>query len=961
MKRRDLLKGISLFSGAVALGRPSLSAAEGAVAGKRVSKIAQSIRGLRRIAGRLQQPIRLTLETSSAHDAVVTSIDGTEVDRRAIAAGKQTFDIFIDPVARPTAVDLTVRLGNATLRDTVHVLPVRKMQVYILPHSHHDLGYTELQSDVEERQMRNITLGIDLARKTAGYPEGSRFVWNLEVLWGADLFMRRKSADEKAAFLEAVRKGWVALNGSYANELTGLCRPEELLQLFRYGTELSRAAGTTIDSAMMSDVPGYTWGTVDAMAQAGIRYFSSAPNYFDRIGRFMDTLQDKPFWWVSKSGKAKVLFWIPWTGYAMSHVMTADDEWVGKYQQRMDDVRFPYDISYVRWAGHGDNAEPDPGIAEFTRAWNETYEWPKFTIASTSTAFAAFERRYGSQLPQLQGDLTPYWEDGAASSALETAINRNAADRLTQAATLFALCRPRAYNATAFNDAWRDVLLFSEHTWGAAASVTQPEAPMTVNQWSVKRAFALEAERKSQALFAGARELSDRVQGKVDVVNTSSWPRGGIVLFPRELSSAGDRVIDAKGRPLASQRLATGELATQIPEIPGLSSARFTVTEGSPTPPTIPVTYRDGEIRNGHLRARIDPASGDIVELAASGSDGNLVDTQAGWTLNEFVLLQGDDVQHLGKSGAATIVVEESGPLIVSLRVESSAPLCDNLVRRVRLAAEHDFLELDNTVSKRRAAYASTTDDKGRHPVLKESIQFAFPFAVENGQLTVDVPFAQVRPELDQLPGSCKNWMPVSRWVDVSNTNGGITWVTLDAPLIEVGGITATKLNSQTDPEIWLRHLDPTQTFFSWAMNNHWGTNYRAWQEGPVTFRYAVRPHKGADLARATQFATGLSQPLVVMPATGALSAVGALLHVEPADVVVEELKPSADGKGWIVRLFNASDRTADVRLSWSPRAGVVETSRCNLAEEPLAAFENDFSLAASELIIVRAGSRPGP
>lgn len=958
MKRRDVLKGISLFSGAVALGRPALSAADQAAVRTPVSKIAQPVRGLRRIAGHLQQPIRLTLETGSSQDAVVTSIDGIEVDRRSIAAGKQTFDIFTDPVARPTAVDLTVRLGSATLHETVQVHPVRKMQVYILPHSHHDLGYTELQSDVEERQMRNITLGIDLARKTAAYPEGSRFVWNLEVLWGADLYMRRKSPEEKAAFLEAVRKGWVALNGSYANELTGLCRPEELLQLFRYGTELSREAGTTIDSAMMSDVPGYTWGTVDAMAQAGIRYFSSAPNYFDRIGRFMDTLQDKPFWWVSRSGKAKVLFWIPWTGYAMSHVMTADDEWVGKYQERMDEVRFPYDISYVRWAGHGDNAEPDPGIAEFTRAWNATYEWPKFTIASTSTAFAAFERRYGSQLPQLQGDLTPYWEDGAASSALETAINRNAADRLTQAATLFALRKPLAYKPEAFNDAWRDVLLFSEHTWGAAASVTQPEASMTVNQWNVKRAFALEAERKSRDVFAGANDLSEPVKGKVDVVNTSSWPRGGIVLFSRELSSAGDRVIDAHGRPLASQRLATGELATQVPEMPGLSAARFTVTKGSPAPPAVPVTYRDGEIRNGHLRARIDQTTGDIVELAVTGSDTNLVDTRTGWTLNAFVLLQGDDVQHLGKSGAATIVVEESGPLIVSLRVESSAPLCESLMRQVRLAADQDFLELDNTVNKHRAGYASTTDDNGRHPVLKESIQFAFPFAVENGQLTVDVPFAHVRPELDQLPGSCKNWMPVSRWVDVSNTTGGITWVTLDAPLIEVGGITATKLNSQTDPDVWLRHLDPTQTFFSWAMNNHWGTNYRAWQEGPVTFRYALRPHKGADFARATQFATGLSQPLVVMAATGVVPAAGALLHVEPADVVVEELKPSDDGNGWIVRLFNASDRTRDVRLSWSPRANVARMSRCNLAEESGESSQTRFTLAASELMIIKATSR---
>ena len=65
----------------------------------------------------------------------------------------------------------------------------------------------------------------------------------------------------------------MGLNGMYANELTGLCRPEELLQLFRYGVELGRKCGVTVDAAMISDVPGFTWGTIAAMAQAGIRYF----------------------------------------------------------------------------------------------------------------------------------------------------------------------------------------------------------------------------------------------------------------------------------------------------------------------------------------------------------------------------------------------------------------------------------------------------------------------------------------------------------------------------------------------------------------------------------------------------------------------------------------------------------------------------------------------------------------
>ena len=118
-----------------------------------------------------------------------------------------------------------------------------------------------------------------------------------------------------------MKHGQVALNGMYLNELTGLCRPEELLRLFRYSTRLAEQTGVPIDSAMISDVPGYTWGTVTAMAQAGIKYFSTAPNYFDRIGDILVKWENRPFYWVSPSGKEKVLVWIPSKGYALSHLV----------------------------------------------------------------------------------------------------------------------------------------------------------------------------------------------------------------------------------------------------------------------------------------------------------------------------------------------------------------------------------------------------------------------------------------------------------------------------------------------------------------------------------------------------------------------------------------------------------------------------------------------------------------
>ena len=170
-------------------------------------------------------------------------VNHQEGESRVLSPGTHTFNIYVDPVE--TARHMLVEYDIAGKSDSVEVRvePVRKVQIFILPHSHHDLGYTDLQSNVEEKQMANISRGIELARNTANYPPGARFVWNLEVLWGADQFMRTKTEPERQELISAVKKGWIGLNGMYANELTGLCRPEELLQLFRYGTELGSQCG----------------------------------------------------------------------------------------------------------------------------------------------------------------------------------------------------------------------------------------------------------------------------------------------------------------------------------------------------------------------------------------------------------------------------------------------------------------------------------------------------------------------------------------------------------------------------------------------------------------------------------------------------------------------------------------------------------------------------------------------
>jgi len=365
------------------------------------------------------------------------------------------------------------------------------------------------------------------------------------------------------------------------------------------------------------------------------------------------------------------------------------------------------------------------------------------------------------------------------------------------------------------------------------------------------------------------------------------------------------------------------------------------------------------QIDNGTLRLRVDPKTGGIVEFYCRGISNNLADATAPEQINQYLFLAGNDLANLQTNGPVTINVEDAGPLVATLRIESDAPGCNKLVRKIRLAAASDYIELINMVDKKRAPMnpnpgkGGPGEDWAQHGG-KESVQFAFPFNVKNGRIRIDAPLTVMRPEIDQLPGSCKNWMPVGRWIDVANDECGLTWATLDAPLVEIGEISATLLGSQRNPSVWRNHVAPTQKFYSWVMNNHWGTNYRAYQEGEVAFHYALRPHKGYDAAAAARFATALSQPLIPAPAAASNALRTPLLRVDPDDVLVTALKPSDDGQAWIVRLFGASGQDREAKLMWSsPAPKRVWVSDLN--EKAAIKSGDSIAVRAWDLVTLRA------
>jgi alpha-mannosidase len=176
----------------------------------------------------------------------------------------------------------------------------------------------------------------------------------------------------------------------------------------------------------------------------------------------------------------------------------------------------------------------------------------------------------------------------------------------------------------------------------------------------------------------------------------------------------------------------------------------------------------------------------------------------------------------------------------------------------------------------------------------------------------------------DQLPEGNRNWITFQRWLDISNEDRGITFCSLDAPVFETGTMTANIQGMATDSPEWIRKLEPSATIYSWALNNHWFTNFPLSQEGKIEFRYRILPHNTKyNVAFSNRFGMEQAQPLLVTPVKSGYSSTPVLKVVGSDDIVVSIIKTNDDGKKCSIRLRSISDKDELVRLDWPARMPV--------------------------------------
>lgn len=873
-----------------------------------------------------QQSMRVKVFHSTSPCKASVKIGSTETEFN-LKFGFNHFNAALKKIESEEKLPIEVKIDGKIIGQASNLFkPVKPISVYLIPHSHLDIGYTDIQDEVKKVQWKNIEDAIEIAEQTENYPIGSRFKWNIEVLWALDSYLDSASAQKRNRLISAVQNGKIGVDGLYANLLTGLCSPEEWLRIADIIQKINKKCSIKIESAMISDVPGWSWSIVPILANSGIKYLSCGINSGDRIGTIRSELGDKPFFWVSPSGSEKILTWVHEQGYSAFHYVGKSgtsagisiiEPTIASYVNKLSEDNYPFDMTALRYTIGSDNGPPDKYLSANVKEWNEKYLSPKLIISTNLEFFKEFDKKYGQQLPELKGDLTPYWEDGAASSPYETSINRQSADKLTQAGILFAQYSPSFYQDELFEKAWQSVILFDEHTWGSWNSVSEPESDFTKQQWKVKQNFAANAADQSEKLLRQAVNSlaeQDSLYDAIEVINSTAADRTDLAYLPEILTSQikkGQSLVDENGIVLPIQQLTDGSFVFLASNIPAFGSKRYFITSEEANQQFTPVTIKSNVLENEFIQIEINEKSGIIEKLELKKSGKNLIDSSNAWELGDYLYTEGRKPDNQFKSKLTKIEIKEKGPLAASWHLSYTAPGCNLFEKEIKIAAGINRIEFKYTLDKQKI-------------YTPEAIRIAFPFNLPNGKITIENAFGHYQPEAEQIKGSNKNFFTMNNFVDISNSEMGISLLSPDAPLIEIG-----KPTNDAKAIGWLDRCAEGNSIYSYLMNNYWHTNYRATLEGKSSYRFFIYPHMEFNYAESKTQGISVEQPLIVIPAKKKSEQIVPFLSYKNEKVLIVSMQPKEDGKLIWAALYNASDEQISVEL--------------NFSKEPKEIFESDL------------------
>ncbi len=770
-------------------------------------------------------------------------------------------------------------------------------KVYIIHHSHTDIGYTDLQEQVIYNQIHNIKKVITLLKRgyEANLPE-KELRWNCETYYCVEQFLKTASEEERQDFIHFVKKGNIGISANYLNfnDLVDCGMLEEKTSEMR---DIFMREGIFVKTAMTADINGISLGARDVLLNNGIEFLYT--NIHTHHGMYPLYQNQNAYFWEDGCGR-RLLVWNGEhynLGNALGIVFSKNvnfmtENYFGKegpgtpmetlhknLQESLEEYEnsgYPYDFYITSVSGvFSDNAPVNPAILAAVNEFNSRYAEEVTLQMVTLQELYDLIRDKTSDAPVYRGALNDWWGNGVGSTPY-------AVKHYKEALRLSHLCdrleeKTGVHNAELKETVRDNALLYAEHTWGHSATVTNPYDTMVTNLDIRKTSYASKAHeagamrKNQQCHLLGDILCYYNMSGTVKAVSVSHEKRIYPVEFYVEtISLPGVRVRDLKtGEELHVQLSAhpRGVLVSFLSEFEPLEEKLF--------------SYEEQPAPSGKLYTRAAYVGAERVRDIVSEYDKETCRLPyclenewffIGYRIGEGItsFLHKKSGRQLLKNGTEAFftplyerteirrdVYEERRLLGRNIR-GLHARCFQGILQDIRIL-DHGpvFTRVELDFQLEGTAHSSVILKMYRHlPKIEFTLRIAKTLseAIESVYLplSLHLPEAELyiknggvpmRPGVDQLPGSNMEYYIADEGLLYRTDGESVLINTLDTPLLYMGPM-------EHHPIVLCdnREINNKRPVYSWIMNNTWETNFKMDLSGFGEFSYALELRENTGL-----------------------------------------------------------------------------------------------------------------
>jgi alpha-mannosidase len=806
----------------------------------------------------------------------------------------------------------TVRLASAFFALMLVSLSIAAQQkrFYIAPDDHTDYYWAADGATYRQSFLTMLDYYLNKMDTTAANPSDTQMRWSCDgSLWMWE-YQKNRTAAQFDRFMGRVGDGHMSVPLNALVLVQGGAPAEAVLRGMYYPGLIERRYGVRFPMAISMENQTLPYGLSSLWAGAGAKYsWKGVCGCASSVTQLNN--RDREIYYCGGRDGSKVL--MKWNS------LFGSNQSYGGYAEAFDPLA---SISFAENNAGFQSRYPFQAIGAFGRGWDGLqYTSDEFVtvaqqnsnanrriiVSNEEDFFRDFETNYGAGLETFSAAYGNEWDALIASMAEVSARVKRSTEKLRSAeamATLVSLNNSTFMNSRIAerDKAMLDLGLYFEHDWTADGPVSRT----TRANWS--RQVEGEISAYADKLQDDARtELAKQIsrsggEQRFYVFNSLSWTRTEYADLPLKVYNRAFYVVDVSTGlevPVQLMRFGSQRVVRILAEnVPSAGYKVYELRFGTGSGFSSAATAAGNTVENSFYR----------LTLAGDGAITSIVDKTRGD--REVVRsINGKVINDLGGNRSGSVIVENAGPVSVTLRAVSFSPL--EHTTRVTLYRNSDRIDISNEIAQN----------------FGDTKTWSYSFNINSPDVWHEEVGAVIRAKLLANGGhySPKNarydWLTMNHFADINDggaNNFGVTLSNADDYFMKLGASTSNTLDTAT-PQINVL-----------AGGQIDGSSLGIQSQGGDTFfgqRFALRTHAAFDQTAAMKFSLEHQNPLV----TGMIDGLGtqarpypannfSFLQISNANVLLWALKPAEDGisRGIVARVWNQGNSAVNYNLSLS-------------------------------------------